>query len=554
MLAASAVGSVGCDQIKDWTATDSSRWLDPKSVIASPSRSRFVPIVTELGAADSQQNLLSEATEPTEADLVYTDSDYAIGPEDVVDISVMDLFEEGRETAIRRAITPNGLVSIPEYPRQIRAEGLTAPELEKAIKAAYEKAGILRNPTVQVTVFAQRSATYTVISPGGGGGRYNITQKDMTLMDALAPVGGLGSNPTVPYIYVYRGAGPVRERTEEEAVDETPAPESAMAPAAGTSAPAPGVAPLPFGAPEGVTVPGPKAPAAAPDITAPGSSEKRDVFNIAVPGAPTTAPDRKSVMDVVVPGPASAPAPTDMGRFSEMASSVSRPSAPRASGRWEFRDGQWVQAGEVAADRTATSGPSSRSAASPDSKANAAHGAAKGDPFGWSDADKTAKRRVIAIHVKRLLENDRKMNIVIRNKDIVRIPEIVNGEFYVAGEVARPGVYSMTGRQITIKMALTAAGNLQGLPDPKNAVLYRRLEGNQELVMPMNVESIFRGEEPDVYLRPDDIIAVGSSPRAYWLSIVRYAFRLTYGFGFIYDRNFADPLITTPDSKRFTRW
>ncbi|MCY2924258.1 MAG: polysaccharide biosynthesis/export family protein, partial [Planctomycetota bacterium] len=465
IVAASVAGSLGCDQVKDWTATDSSRWMDPRSVIAHPPRSKFVPIVTEFGPADSQQNALSEATEPTEPDLVYADSDYVIGPEDVLDISIMDLFEEGRETSIRRAVTPNGLLSIPEYPRQIRAEGLTGPELEKAIKSAYEKAEILRKPTVQVTVFAQRSATYTVISPGGGGGRYNISQKDLTLLDALAPVGGLGSNPTVPYIYVYRGAAPVREHTEEEPEAEAPAPESAMAPG-GTSAPAPG------GASGGMTIPGLGAPAApAPGGTPFGLPEKQDVFNVAVPGAPSGAaasgtapatPERKSVVDLLVPNqPASAPAPSEMGRFSEMASSGSRPGASRPNGRWEFRDGQWVQAG--AGGEPGAKAPTTRQADASAPKAAPKKGE---DPFAWSETDKTSKRRVIAIHVKRLLENDRKMNIVIRNKDIIRIPEVTTGEFYVAGEVARPGVYSMTGRQITVKMALTAAGNLQGLPDP----------------------------------------------------------------------------------------
>ena len=117
--------------------------------------------------------------------------------------------------------------------------------------------------------------------------------------------------------------------------------------------------------------------------------------------------------------------------------------------------------------------PASREGAPGTPKAAAGRGPGRGeDPFGWSETDKTTKRRVIAIHVKRLLDNDRKMNIVIRNKDIIRIPEVVAGEFYVAGEVARPGVYSMTGRQITIKMALAAAGNLQGLPDPSPASTY----------------------------------------------------------------------------------
>ena len=38
--------------------------------------------------------------------------------------------------------------------------------------------------------------------------------------------------------------------------------------------------------------------------------------------------------------------------------------------------------------------------------------------------------------------------------------------------------------------------------------------------------------------------------------MLRNAFRMTYGFGFIYDRNFSDPILPgyTPKSNRFTRW
>jgi hypothetical protein len=50
------------------------------------------------------------------------------------------------------------------------------------------------------------------------------------------------------------------------------------------------------------------------------------------------------------------------------------------------------------------------------------------------------------------------------------------------------------------------------------------------------------------------VIEVGTSVRAPFWAVVRNAFRMTYGFGFVYDRNFADPLEATPTSKRFSRW
>ncbi len=41
-------------------------------------------------------------------------------------------------------------------------------------------------------------------------------------------------------------------------------------------------------------------------------------------------------------------------------------------------------------------------------------------------------------------------------------------------------------------------------------------------------------------LRDDDILNVGTHVAAPFLFVIRNSFRFTYGFGFVYDRNFAD--------------
>ena len=56
------------------------------------------------------------------------------------------------------------------------------------------------------------------------------------------------------------------------------------------------------------------------------------------------------------------------------------------------------------------------------------------------------------------------------------------------------------------------------------------------------------------FLKPNDVIAVGTDPRGIFYAVVRNAFRMTYGFGFIYDRNFANPSFRGLDSNRFSRW
>ena len=162
--------------------------------------------------------------------------------------------------------------------------------------------------------------------------------------------------------------------------------------------------------------------------------------------------------------------------------------------------------------------------------------------------------RVVAINLKQLRDGDPRMNIVMRDNDIVHIPTLEVGEFYISGEVQRPGVYSLTGRQITLKMAVAAAGNVGGLAWPENSLLIRRIGNNQEQFIPVDIQAIFRGEDPDIFLKPNDTLSIGTDVRASFFAVIRNAFRMTYGFGFIYDRNFADPQIYTPTSRRFTRW
>ena len=56
----------------------------------------------------------------------------------------------------------------------------------------------------------------------------------------------------------------------------------------------------------------------------------------------------------------------------------------------------------------------------------------------------------------------------------------------------------------------------------------------------VNLEKLFAGTAPDLFIKPNDIINVGSHPISRWAAVIRNSFRSTYGFGFVYDRNFAD--------------
>ena len=109
----------------------------------------------------------------------------------------------------------------------------------------------------------------------------------------------------------------------------------------------------------------------------------------------------------------------------------------------------------------------------------------------------------------------------------------------MGGHVARVGVYSLTARKLTIKQAIISAGMLDQLAIPGRTQVIRRLPNEREVFARVDLEKIFAGLEPDIYLKPDDQVLVGTNALAPFIAALRGAFRITYGFGFLYDRNYA---------------
>jgi polysaccharide biosynthesis/export protein len=84
-----------------------------------------------------------------------------------------------------------------------------------------------------------------------------------------------------------------------------------------------------------------------------------------------------------------------------------------------------------------------------------------------------------------------------------------------------------------------AARMLDQLAVPERTDIIRRVGPNKEVYVRVNLAKIFEGTEPDIFIKPNDQVVVGTNALAPFLSALRGAFRFTYGFGFLYDRNFA---------------
>ena len=181
--------------------------------------------------------------------------------------------------------------------------------------------------------------------------------------------------------------------------------------------------------------------------------------------------------------------------------------------------------------------PRTRAVEPPDDRRRAA----EPQPFEWEDVPELEfEQRVIRIDAEALQNGDPSKNIVIRERDWIRVP-IDNRAYYLMGEVQRPGVYGFAGREISVKQALAAAGGFGPLAWPRRCEIIRRDPGSdRELTIPINLDAVFAGLEDDFYLRDGDILNVGTHFVAPFLFVIRNSFRFTYGFGFVYDRNFAD--------------
>ncbi len=83
--------------------------------------------------------------------------------------------------------------------------------------------------------------------------------------------------------------------------------------------------------------------------------------------------------------------------------------------------------------------------------------------------------------------------------------------FYVYGQVVKPGAYKLEG-DVTILEAITLAGGLTAIANP-DGVKVIRVEGGQEQLIKVKVSDITkRGDKSkDIILKPNDVVVVPES-------------------------------------------
>jgi polysaccharide export outer membrane protein len=166
--------------------------------MSSRIRSLLLPAAlcfTQFATAQQPAALKAE-TAPKPAAPVGVDSDYKIGPQDVVRIDVW------KEPDITRTIPvrPDGKISLPLL-NDVQAAGLTAQELAATISKGLGK--FINNPQVTVTVMEINSRRVYVTGEVLRAGAIPLLP-NMTVLQALSSSGGFTQFARIKNIYVLR--------------------------------------------------------------------------------------------------------------------------------------------------------------------------------------------------------------------------------------------------------------------------------------------------------------------------------------------------------------
>jgi polysaccharide export outer membrane protein len=463
-------------------------FFDPTEMVrgGQPTEPLLIPILNHLDPSVEEFNSeFVTATDPRPEDLVSSNSDYTISRNDLLSISISDLVGPGQDTVKTARVTESGNISLP-YLGPVHAEGLTEIELEQVIVQAYRDAAIVQRAQVTVTVIEARGRTVEILGAVNQPGQYAILDPDFKLLDALVLARDTNS-PLVEYAYVIR-----KSETKRAARPTTGGP---VPPATGPALP-PTTAP-------------------ATDDLAP----KSDAGRTPAPLALGAAANRPLSLLAEAPGDDLAPSAAPATGPATRPATDAAPALPLVP-------------------ETAPAVPGT-----PDSTA-AAPGAPVAKPFEFNAPQAPGNARIIRVPLIALRNGDLKYNVSIRPRDVIVVQNLAVGEYYMGGHVARPGVYTLTSRRITIKQAINSAGGFDQVAIPQRTDIIRRLRPDHEVFVRVDIEKIFSGQQPDVFLKPDDQIMVGTNGIAPFLAAIRGGFRISYGLGFLYDRNYAYNTLT----------
>jgi polysaccharide export outer membrane protein len=458
-------------------------YMDPSVSGRWEATPTSMPILNRIATIEADTGEFVEVTDPVPEDLIPLPVTYRLGPGDALEVTLYDLIVPNQPETYEVQIDARGNIELPQLGR-LSVAGKTSEQATDVIKEAMRR--LVSDPLALVVPRAQRQQTFNIVGAVESPGPYFIPKADYRLLEAIT-AGGV-FDESIPEVFV------IRQVTLTDDALGTGDVGSGVSPASPDAAPTP--------------VPGKDLIDLIDEVAGPEKKEekKEEPKEGTPPGSPGAfatrdrQPEKTPAVDLVEQdAPTSAEPPEQ--------------APARSDSTWVFLNGKWVQLSRQ---------PSTDTTPAP-----------AGQPI--------ITQRVIRISLGELLSGKQSINIVIRPGDVVRVPAPPAGLVYVGGQVARPGPYQLpsTGG-LTLLRAINAAGGYGGIAIPSRIDLTRMVGKDRQATIMLNGVAIAEQTQPDIYIKPNDIINVGTNFWALPLAVIRNGFRASYGFGFVFDKNFAD--------------
>lgn len=472
------------------TGCEVDNFFDPSKTGRFEPTPTTIPILERIDVIEQQPDPWAVATSVTPEDLMPSDLEYRLAPGDFITVEVLDLVAPNKLTTAQRRIDASGTFRLPVI-GDIPAAGLTAQEFQDELYRIIHE-NVVQNPVVNVVVEDGGGFYYTLYGQIGASGIFALRRADFHLLDAIAQAGGVP--PSTKKIYV------IRELALSSAVKFEPARRN------------------------GAT-------------TSPSNQQKPVDIDSLIEQLPRGGggvnpgflpQDAQPIVDIdqLEPARISNNPVIDI----EDLSSRRRSTAWNNSGStdsyiYDRQREEWIRV-------------------SSNSRGTVAQ--VHQDSF-----NELVLERIIEIPYQNLKQGDSSYNIVIRPGDRIYVKEPLQGFIYIDGEVRRPGAYGLpTIGQLTLSRLIASAGGLSALAIPERVDLTRIVGDGVEATIRVNLAAIRNRTEPDFILKPDDHIIIGTNWLATPLAVFRNGFRMTYGFGFLLDRNFGNDVFGAPPFSR----
>lgn len=465
-------------------------FLDPSVMGSWEHTPSSVPILERIASIEDERMEAVEYSDPTPGDLIPQPYSYRIGPGDDLRIVLWDLISTNQSEESIVTVDARGYIDLPQLGR-ILVGGKTVEESIAAVQEPMKR--LVGQPLANVIPVGQRQLSYTLMGSLERPGPYVIIKPDFRLLEAIAPGGRVLFSFSIEDVYVIRQIA----LSEEVKLGTGNA-----------------------GASQAPKNDGQKQPDAVDllkviDEIAPGTGTGGGQPGMLRSGNRRPQP----------PSSSSKPQAPVVGLVDEPTRASQNAESPTSASNWVFLNGKWVQ----------LRGPAP---VGPDGQA--------------PSADQIVTQRVIRVPYRELIAGNQSVNIVIRPGDVIRIPEVLEGLVYVGGQVQRPGIYNIpTTGPLTLLRVLDAAGGLSAIGIPERIDLTRMVGSDRQATIMLDGRAIAQQTQPDILLKPNDRINVGTNFWALPLAVLRNGFRSSYGFGFVLDRNISNDIFGPPPVNQF---